>query len=64
MIDEPLEIRPIDVAASNWKNRYLVSSKLTHIYHKKFRDWCKENNYSNSSGINYLISNYLPEKNV
>ena len=63
MINEPLETRPIDVAASNWKNRYLVS-KLTNINHKKFRDWCKKNNYSYSSGINYLISNYLPEKNV
>lgn len=67
MIDEPnnpLETRPIGVAVSNWKNRYLVSSKLTHTNHKKFRDWCRTNNYSYSSGINYLIANYLPENNV
>ena len=64
MINEPLETRPIDVAASNCKNRYLVSSKLTHVNHKKFRDWGRTNNYSYSSGINYLISNYLPENNV
>jgi len=31
MINEPLETRPIDVTASNWKNRHLVSAKLTPI---------------------------------
>ena len=62
--NKPLETRPVDVAVSNWKNRYLVSSKLTHVNYKKFRDWCRTNNYSYSSGINYLISNYLPENNV
>ena len=58
------ETRPDNVAPQNWKNRHMVGVKLTHINHKKFRDWCKKNNYSYSSGINYLISNYLPEKNV
>ena len=40
MIDEPLETRPINVAASNWKNRFLVSSKLTYVNHKKFSIGC------------------------
>ena len=60
----PLDTRPIDVASSNWKNRFLVSSKLTPVNYKAFRDFCKANNYSYSSGINYLISNYLPDNNV
>ena len=64
MIDEPLETRPIDVAASNWKNRHLVSSKLTPVNYKAFNNFCKANNFSYSSGINYLISHYLPEQNV
>ena len=67
MIDEPnnpLDTRPVNVASSNWKNRFLVSSKLTPVNYKAFRDFCKANNYSYSSGINYLISNYLPENNV
>ena len=64
MINEPLETRPIDVSVSMWKNRFLVSSKLTPVNHKKFKNWCKANNYSYSSGINYLISNYLPDNNV
>jgi len=64
MINEPLETRPIDVSVSMWKNRFLVSSKLTPVNHKKFKNWCKANNYSYSSGINYLISKYLPENNV
>ena len=67
MIDEPnnpLDTRPIDVASGNWKNRHLVSSKLTPVNYKAFRDFCKANNFSYSSGINYLITNYLPENNV
>ncbi len=67
MIDEPnkpLETRPIDVASGNWKNRFLVSSKLTPINHKKFKDWCRANNYSYSSGINNLIATYLTKHNV
>jgi len=64
MINEPLETRPIDVSVSMWKNRFLVSSKLTPVNHKKFKNWCRANNYSYSSGINYLISNYLPDNNV
>ena len=67
MNDEPnnsLEKRPADVRVADWKNRFLVSSKLTYVNHKKFKDWCRANNYSYSSGINYLISNYLPENNV
>ena len=64
MINEPLETRPIDVAASNWKNRHLVSSKLTPVNYQTFNKFCKENNFSYSSGINYLISHYLQEKNV
>ena len=62
MIDDsllPLEKRPADILAKDWKNRFLVSSKLTHTNHKKFRDWCKANNYSYSSGINNLIETYL-----
>ena len=49
MIDEPnkpLETRPIDVASGNWKNRFLVSSKLTPVNYKAFRDFCKANNLS------------------
>ena len=64
MIDEPLSTRPIDVAASNWKNRFLVSSKLTPVNYKVFRDFCKANNFSYSSGINNLIATYLTEHNV
>ena len=59
MVNQPLETRPIGVTATHWKNRFLVSSKLTPSNHKKFIDWCKANNYSYSSGINYLIENYL-----
>ena len=64
MINEPLETRPIDVSVSMWKNRFLVSSKLTPINHKKFKDWCRANNYSYSSGINNLIATYLTKHNV
>ena len=67
MIDEPnkpLETRPIDVAASNWKNRFLVASKLTPVNYKAFRDFCKANNFSYSSGINNLIATYLTKHNV
>ena len=60
----PLETRPINVASSNWKNRFLVSSKLTPVNYKAFRDFCKANNYSYSSGINNLIATYLTEHNV
>ena len=62
--NKPLETRPIDVAASNWKNRFLVSSKLTPVNYKAFRDFCKANNYSYSSGINNLIANHLIKDNV
>ena len=64
MIDEPLETRPIDVAASNWKNRYLVSAKLSTENHKKFLKYCKDNNLNYSSGINNLIATYLTNHNV
>jgi len=62
--NKPLETRPIGVAVSNWKNRHLVSAKLSTENHKKFLKYCKDNNLNYSSGINYLISNYLPENNV
>ena len=67
MIDEPnnpLDTRPVNVASSNWKNRFLVSSKLTPVNYKAFRDFCKANNYSYSSGINNLIANHLIKDNV
>ncbi len=64
MIDEPLKTRPEDVAAANWKNRHLVSSKLTPVNYKAFREFCKENNFSYSSGINNLIATYLTNHNV
>jgi len=64
MTNEPFKTRPDNVAASNWKNRHLVSSKLTPVNYKAFRKFCKANNFSYSSGINYLISRYLPEHNV
>ena len=60
----PLEKRPADVMVADWINRFLVSSKLTPVNDKKFRDWCRANKYSYSSGINYLISNYIQENNV
>ena len=60
----PLDTRPINVASSNWKNRFLVSSKLTPVNYKAFRDFCKANNYSYSSGINNLIATYLTKHNV
>ena len=64
MINDPLKTRPDDVAASNWKNRFLVSSKLTPVNYKAFRAFCKANNFSYSSGINNLIANYLTNHNV
>ena len=64
MTNDPVETRPDDVAASNWKNRFLVSSKLTPINYKAFRAFCKANNFSYSSGINNLIANYLTNHNV
>ena len=64
MINDPIEPRPDDVAASNWKNRFLVSSKLTPVNYKAFRAFCKANNFSYSSGINNLIATYLTNHNV
>jgi len=64
MTNDPIETRPDDVAASNWKNRFLVSSKLTPVNYKAFRAFCKANNFSYSSGINNLIANYLTNHNV
>ena len=64
MTNDPVETRPDDVAASNWKNRFLVSSKLTPINYKAFRAFCKANNFSYSSGINNLIATYLTNHNV
>ena len=59
-----LEKRPADIRVGDWKNRFLVSSKLTPSNHKKFRNWCRANKFSYSSGINYLISNYIQENDV
>ena len=56
--------RPDDVDVQTWKNRHLVSSKLTPINYKAFRQFCKTNNYSYSSGINNLIATYLTNHNV
>ena len=61
MINEPLETRPIDVTVSNWKNRHLVSAKLTPINHRVFLAYCKQNNFNYSSGINNLIATYLTD---
>ncbi len=56
--------RPDNVDVQTWKNRHLVSSKLTPINYKAFRDFCKTNNFSYSSGINNLIATYLTNHNV
>lgn len=56
--------RPDNVDVQTWKNRHLVSSKLTPINYKAFRQFCKTNNYSYSSGINNLIATYLTNHNV
>ena len=56
--------RPDNVDVQTWKNRHLVSSKLTPINYKAFRQFCKANNYSYSSGINNLIATYLTNHNV
>jgi hypothetical protein len=40
MNDEPnnsLETRPADVRVADWKNRFLVSSKLTYVNHKNLK---------------------------
>ena len=64
MTNDPIETRPDDVKVSVWKNRHLVSSKLTPVNYKAFREFCKENNFSYSSGINNLIATYLTNHNV
>tara|TARA_R100000278_G_C5467082_1_gene163068 strand:+ start:917 stop:1102 length:186 start_codon:yes stop_codon:yes gene_type:complete len=56
--------RPDNVDVQTWKNRHLVSSKLTPINYKAFRQFCKTNNFSYSSGINNLIATYLTNHNV
>ena len=56
--------RPDNVDVQTWKNRHLVSSKLTPINYQAFRKFCKTNNYSYSSGINNLIATYLTNHNV
>jgi hypothetical protein len=56
--------RPDNVDVQTWKNRHLVSSKLTPINYKAFKEFCKTNNYSYSSGINNLIATYLTNHNV
>jgi len=64
MTDELPKTRPDDVKVSVWKNRHLVSSKLTPVNYKAFREFCKANNFSYSSGINNLIATYLTNYNV
>ena len=64
MTNELPKTRPDDVKVSVWKNRHLVSSKLTPINYKAFRAFCKANNFSYSSGINNLIATYLTNHNV
>ena len=58
------ETRPEHVAPQNWKNRHMVGAKLTQVNYKALRDFCKETNYSFSSGINNLIANHLIKDNV
>jgi hypothetical protein len=64
MINDNKKSRPDDIAPSNWKNRFHVNAKLTPINHKAFLEFCKQNNYNYSSGINNLIANYLLKHNV
>ena len=64
MTNDPLKTIPVNVAASNWKNRFLVSSKLTPVNYKAFRAFCKANTFSYSSGINNQIATYLTNHNV
>ena len=56
--------RPDNVDVQTWKNRHLVCSKLTPVNYKVFREFCKENNFSYSSGVNNLIATYLTNHNV
>ena len=49
---------PEKITKNEWKNRYLVSGKLTPMNFQKFRNYCKKNNYNYNSGLNHLIANH------
>ena len=53
------DVRPPEVAAANWKNRRLVSAKLTHEQYTKLMDYCREHDYSFNSGLKSILDQFF-----
>ena len=58
----PERKRPEGVGYHQYKNRRLVSAKLTEANYPLFISWCKAKNFSTQSGINYLIATHPETK--
>jgi len=54
--------RPRSVSAADWKNRHLVSAKLTPTNWTAVRALFVEKNFNFNSGINYLIATHPETK--
>ena len=53
------DVRPPEVAPENFKNRHLVSAKLTREQYLKLTAYCKENDYSFNSGLKSILDQFF-----
>tara|TARA_R100001443_G_scaffold67235_1_gene76059 strand:- start:1218 stop:1466 length:249 start_codon:yes stop_codon:yes gene_type:complete len=63
-------VRPFGLADWQWraeveahKNRFYVGAKLKEKNWHSYMSWAKDNNFSNSSGLNRLIETHPDLKN-
>ena len=53
------EPRPQNMTENQFKNRYLISSKLPPNIYSEFLQFCRDNNYSVNSAIVAILTHFL-----
>lgn len=53
------EPRPENMSENQFKNRYLISSKLPPNIYSEFLQFCRDNNYSVNSAVIAILTTFL-----
>jgi hypothetical protein len=55
--------RPSGVDPQEWKNRHLVSAKLSAPLYADFMAFCRQHNFSVNTGIKAILSHHFTKAN-
>lgn len=55
--------RPSDIDVQAWKNRHLISAKLSAPLYADLMAFCRQRNFSINTGIKAILSSYFGKPN-